>query len=216
MAIGFHLVVRLNGSTNLPEDDVINTFTFTELPPGTTNADVKTMCSELYNGIGPALQPISWWLSKAITHGTNAASAEVFDLSLPQPRVPILATPFDIGNSGGSGPLPLEVALCLSFKGIMSSGDVAARHRGRVYIGPLVTEACDNTIDEMPVPDAALVETLLDRATFLNTFTNGAWGIWSRADDSVYEVTSAWVDNEFDTQRRRGRRATSRGVVAFP
>ena len=36
--------------------------------------------------------------------------------------------------------------------------------------------------------------------------------LYSRANRSVYRITDNWVDNEWDTQRRRGTAATARQV----
>jgi hypothetical protein len=41
------------------------------------------------------------------------------------------------------------------------------------------------------------------------------WVVYSPKLDAFAEVDNLWVDNAFDTQRRRGERPTARTVVAL-
>jgi hypothetical protein len=83
-----------------------------------------------------------------------------------------------------------------------------------VYIGPLHNSA---VVIDPPVvkPDGSLLNTLRYAGRDLRASVNPAagmpaWSVYSRLSNEMHAVTEVWVDNEFDTQRRRGRRATTR------
>jgi hypothetical protein len=102
----------------------------------------------------------------------------------------------------------------LSFQGAPESGVSQARKRGRVFIGPLRSSLIG--ADGRPSPAtvslfAAEGEDLLDAS---NAATTWSWTVHSATTGDNSVVTNGWCDNEFDTQRRRGRIATSRTV--FP
>lgn len=59
-------------------------------------------------------------------------------------------------------------------------------------------------VDTLVAATERLVTTVGDVAT--STFL----GVYSRVDGLIRPITSGWVDNEFDTQRRRQRDATAR------
>lgn len=116
-------------------------------------------------------------------------------------------------------PLPNEVALCLSFE---ADGGVSTepirRRRGRVYLGPW--DAAENVIStdaqRHGTPSDELVATIVDRADVLLDLSDADafWAVYSRVAREVNAVSGGWVDNEWDTQRRRGTDASNR--VLFP
>jgi len=144
----------------------------------------------------------------------NGHGIKVYDMSDPEPRAPISEQTFNFTSPLSGNPLPTEVSLCLSFQAEKLSGVPQARRRGRVYIGPLNTSglATDGR------PASGIVTQLSGAGDALLTLS-GAPGTW---DWSVYSptlggtaiVNNGWVDNEYDTQRRRGRKFTSRTVFS--
>lgn len=135
-------------------------------------------------------------------------------------------------------PNPHEVALCLSFKNLASGGVPPAQRRGRIYFGPIGGSQVVLNGD-VTIPSADLRNDLLRAATWLRDTIPGAgrdWVIYSRPypgrpeterpgnprgplpalaarAGATYVVTDLWVDNAFDTQRKRGEKATSRLVA---
>lgn len=126
-------------------------------------------------------------------------------------------------------PLPDEVACCLSFRKdygnvleVAADGPDAdndpdrprARQRGRLYFGPLQNAA--TVLQGTPAaPASGLINALLGMGVFLANPTNPTltdvqahWVI--NGKNGIKEVDTVWVDNAFDTQRRRGRKATTR------
>lgn len=139
--------------------------------------------------------------------GTIAFRA--YDMSEPTPRVPILID--GMAATPGTGTLPQEVALCSSFQGDRVSGIPQSRRRGRVYIGPLAVAALNDAAGR---PASAFVTALADatEALLLASIADGAydWVVYSPTDDALVPIDNGWVDNAFDTQRRRGVAASGR------
>jgi hypothetical protein len=133
--------------------------------------------------------------------------------------------------SGGSTPLPLEVALCMSMSGgTAGDGIPAARQRGRIYIGPL-TQLAVQTGGGYPHPSDEIVGSITNAGrSMINIGVTqraiggdssnpdaGDWVVYGRKGPSTAPrdgittvVVRGYVDNEWDTQRRRGVDPTAR------
>lgn len=208
--------VILAGLTGFSRDNVVNTFHFdrsgSSVPLATTLPLVRDALIAFYNGVpvGGGANPLANWLSVLLDRGANKSTIKIYDLSTTAPRVPTVYT-FTLGAaaSGDTG-LPTEVAMCLSMK----TADLTKRGRGRVYIGPLVSGAIN--LDPPNIhPNGGLLNSMRYAGRDLRDAANPSAGmpklsVYSRLSNTMHEVTSFWVDNEFDTQRRRGHRATLR------
>lgn len=144
---------------------------------------------------------------------------KVYHITDPVPRVPIYTdvTPTEI-PSAGAQPLPDEVACCLSYSAGAASGVNMARRRGRVYLGPLNVAAVVAVGNESPRPAAAFKTAVLAAATEWNNGLVGsacAWVQYSPTAGTVTNVAEFWMDDAFDTQRRRGVAPTSRQLVTI-
>lgn len=101
--------------------------------------------------------------------------------------------------------LPSEVALVASFQGDKIAGQPQARRRGRIYFGPL-----DASLNVDGRPSTGTCTTLgtqirtLQQDVIALPSINAYLGVWSEANQSITPVSNGWVDNAFDTQRRRG------------
>lgn len=127
------------------------------------------------------------------------------------PNYPFEEQTFNLASAPGGTALPRECAIVLSFQGARSAGFPQARRRGRIFTGPYNTTA--NTTGR---PAAGIITALSTAgATFksnVEAITGGAhsWTIWSVANQEGVHVDNGWVDNAWDTQRRRGDEVTSR------
>jgi hypothetical protein len=135
-----------------------------------------------------------------------------YDDEDPEPRAPVLVDTFNASGLSGVPGLPPEVALCMSFQGTQVSGVNQARRRGRVYLPFMITGALGT--DGRPAAAtltaaAAVGNSLVDAS---NASSDWSWTTFSRVAPGYATVVNGWVDNEFDTQRRRGRKATTRLV----
>lgn len=116
----------------------------------------------------------------------------------------------------GSAPLPAEVALVMSFQAARASGQNQARRRNRVYLGPLGGSAPSS--DGRPAPGfvTQVARAGSDLAAAASSSVNWNWVVWSPTEQQDYQVDNGWVDNSWDTQRRRGLAPTSRTTFESP
>lgn len=97
-----------------------------------------------------------------------------------------------------------EVAICLSYY----AGQNRPRQRGRLYIPcSLIGQAPSS-----PRPSAAAISSVAALVPILAGLggVDVDWVVWSRVDQEARKVTNWWVDDTWDTQRRRGLAATTR------
>ena len=105
-------------------------------------------------------------------------------------------------------------AICASFHG---GAPITARRRGRIYVGPLGTLGVAADVTNAPHrPATAFMTHLRDAMSRLRTqslalSTPCIWVIRSSMPSVNYvPVIGGWVDNAWDTQRRRGPVASAR------
>lgn len=210
------IIGRDNG---LPEDAIVNTFHFALLAPpptGWPDADilrVETAIQQAYAAVhAPGATALSAWYSKVVNQ--DNVRMKLYDLDEAPPRVPLRDVPFTFGPPGTSG-MPGEVALCMSYQAAQESGFEQASRRGRIYFGPFSTAPLESPDNNDARPSAALIDTLRGVGTFLlSTFdgSNVRWVVYSQKFDTWAPVDNGWVDNAWDTQRRRGAAATTRAT----
>lgn len=133
---------------------------------------------------------------------------------------------------------PSEVAMCMSFRNNASSATPPAQRRGRVYIGPIEQASVQARAgSDIPEPIATLANAVRGAGIFLRDQTIDPsidWVVYSRPfagraltervnkpplraiaarAGQTWPVTQVWTDNAFDTQRRRGERATAKVIA---
>lgn len=197
--------------SGVPEDVAVNVWAFRgtgSLPAQLAAAG--TWLNSFYTDMAAYMSP---------TLRLEAARLKAYDLAAPEPRAPLddqlLGLPADNSND----PLPEEVSICLSFRAPLVSGTNAKRRRGRIYLGPLstITVSEDSQL-RTRVNTATLdaIEDAVQAATTLVPDTEAAHCVWSRSNASFIPVSDYWVDNAFDTQRRRGPASTQRRQFTAP
>jgi hypothetical protein len=210
--------VVFQGTSNLPEDIFVNTFHFlVESDPVTTaDADrVQAALLSFYNTIhAPATSPLANSISDTVSRTANATTTKVYDLGEPAPRVPVKTYSWTLGTGAGSIGLPNEVALCLSYQTDIGSGDNPRTRRGRIYVGPCQSNNAVGLGGDV-IPNATMIGRLTASASYLAALGDApsptvTWCVYSRVEDQFFAITKGWVDNAFDTQRRRGRKAQAR------
>jgi hypothetical protein len=183
-----------------PENTVTNTWHCLGVDVGDAT-DFAIAVRAIYNGVLSYLSPLL---------AQNGHGIKVYDLEDPEPRAPVIEYSWNLTGNPGGTPMPPEVAICLSYQAAKISGVPQARRRGRVFIGPLNTSAMGT--DGRPA--TAFINALVGAADALKDPAGAPdwdWSTWSSFDPTVSTVIdNGWVDNEFDTQRRRGRKYTTR------
>lgn len=202
--------------SNLPKDVAVNTFHFdTEGPNVLDDAEEVAQRLEIfYNESGKSgVHGLYYYLSPVIKRTNNACTIKVFNMGDPKPRQPILQETFKLEAATNTDGLPLEVAAVLSAQGDRVSGETQRRRRGRIFLGPLNAAAVTmGTSSTMPVLASSFIDALGASGQLLATAGswNVRWNVYSRVNTDLVLITNGWVDNDFDTQRSRGPRATSR------
>lgn len=181
--------------SGLPEDRIINAWSFTTAA-SKDDSEAESIDDALIAFYGDIADLLSVWLSGSVTF-------KFYDRADATPRVPWFTETRVITGISAST-LPHEVALCLSFAAAPVSGQPPARRRGRVFLGPLSQGAASASTGR---PAAGVISSIVLAAQDLLDASTGAswsWSIYSTVDDATREVLSGWVDDAFDTQRRRG------------
>jgi hypothetical protein len=202
--------VVLKGTSGLPKDRFVTTWHF-HAPGGFTEANRASVSSRLisfFNDDPPGGNSgnVALWIGQHV----NRAASEIrmYDLGqAPGDREPAVVEWTLGGISGSPGlALPAEVALCASFY----SDRNVKRKRGRVYIGPFHTGALQTEGGDGR-PTNALRLNLVEAIAWLAlSSTDTPLMVLSRVDGVARQVSGGWVDNAFDTQRRRGIKASMR------
>ncbi len=185
--------VCLRNINGLPEDVAINTLHF----------DAGGTDEGLADAVFAAYQPLKQILSadypnmtiKVYSPGVNAAG--------PQFQK-------DYAFPGGGNPGPQEVALCLSYATVDNPDASTPRRRGRIYVGPLGTNAMG-----AKRPDSVIRDYILDfgeRLAQVGFASQTTWHMYSKTDNVYTKIESIWCDDAYDTQRRRGLAPTLREV----
>lgn len=154
-----------------------------------------------------AMNVLAAFVAAFPSHTSTHVIAKVYDLEGSKPVLPMAEVEQGIGLLTGSN-IPREVSMCLSFKG----GPGAPRNRGRLYIPAWWADA-----GMASRPSDAVLTKVLSLAQHLYDVggANVDWIVWSRVARAATSVTSAWVDDEWDTQRRRGFKPTKRLTDEF-
>lgn len=216
-------------SSGLPEDRVVADHYFGTGPGDQSQATINMIevaMSDFWQGARTTAANLTSYLATDITRAVDSAQRRYY-LKEPGEQFfgsPSFIQPFQPGAAVAATGLPDEVAVCLSYHGDLTDipeedGAIrpAARRRGRIYFGPLWAGAVSQGAG-LPVRPASVVQAdLIDAATDLLAASDAAaeW-TWvvphavATAGWSVVPVVGGWVDNAWDTQRRRGISATQR------
>lgn len=208
--------VSLEADTTVPADAAVNVFHFMS----TTADDPADLITTLNVALEAFYDTIGGQLSSILT---GNGSIKYYDMTDPEPRAPIGDDTFSFVPATASS-YPPEVALCLSYQGEIVSGAPIARRRGRIYIGPVAASAGEIS-GARTQPNSTFRANLASAATALAGITgppDALWSVfspttagpppWSESvlENSFFPILSGWIDNAWDTQRRRGQAATAR------
>ena len=188
----------MGSNTGEPARDVItNTLYFKHNLGISLSADFDNIATDLANLFNGATD---------FFRGCNQIETRLYSMEDAEPR-PIRGKKVVARSYIASG--AREVALCLSFRGERN----LKRERGRIYLGPTSGQA-------NPRPGS----TLLDAAIAVANGLAGIGGVdvdWCVYSPTTYQATAdyseafkpvqaSWCDDEWDVQRSRGLRATTR------
>lgn len=194
--------IALATDTLIAADNVVNTWAVQQngiADPAAVDSAFQAFYLELED-----------YFASTLSSGTHHTT-KMYSLPDPEPRIPFYSSLWG-GLGGGSGALPAEVAVCSSFYASHASGEPAARYRGRVYLGPLTTSAGE-LVGGYSRPSATFRQDVADAMQALTTALSAvdySLAVWSRTDNELRPVVGGWINDEWDTQRRRGPEVTQR------
>lgn len=197
----------LEARSGIPADRATNTYHF---DVSATGEAILSGCADLLQNLYvdgfEEYAGIVTWMSDELCG--DVMGIQLYNLDDPEPRAPIYQRGLEINPTDTSG-LPAEVSLVVSFQGPQESGEPQARRRGRIYV-PWMAENW-NTESR---PTTALIEGMTNQFTEFLAASDASvsvdWVVWSPTAEAAYGVDNGWVDNAWDTQRRRGTRPTAR------
>ena len=201
--------------TGTPEDVAVNTYHFNVPIVGLPAFEAITgALIDLYNEVPPggATASLGSFITPYVDRTTDACQIKLYDAQAEGP--PIGLEVFTLDGPSENSSLPFEVAVCGSYTAYTVGGN-ARRQRGRVYYGPFNLDALNAPADLPPSPTPSLRATIANGQEALAEDAALAaaevfWGVYSRVGDVINAVTAGWVDNAFDTQRRREVEASVR------
>jgi hypothetical protein len=193
-----------------PEDAITNTFHFVNTDTVSDYDNVRDILENFYTVQAPdAPNLITAFMTSASITGNWTLKA--YALEDPKPRQPVIMWTGSVSPGIGAA-LPAEVALVQSFQANIESGEIPARRRNRVYLGPFSTAANSAT----GRPSDNLVATMLFAGKQMileaTASVRWTWVAYSPTADEANQITNGWVDNAWDTQRRRGLYYSQRGT----
>nr|CRY96775.1 hypothetical protein [uncultured prokaryote] len=209
-------VVQFQGPTLLPEDIYQNTFYFAgTATTGTQAVTVNPQLVSFYNTVHtPGTTALCGFMAGDLVK-TNGMTIKFYDMADPSPRSPINTTVQNLGAlSGTAVNLPKEVAVAISYQSTRVSGVNQASRRGRIYHGPLNGNVMSGSSTTNDFIDTSYIAALKGAGSYLRSVGDSAcnWSVYSKKLATPYQIVNGWVDNAFDSQRRRGQDPTTRNA----
>lgn len=205
--------VNWDHDSGLAEDRVVWTFHFDVVGNPPTAPEAAFIFDALDDfvtttppGASDSLQSL---LSPVLT-GTYVM--KLYSMADPSPRVPRFMRTSS-ATLAPSDALPSEVALCLSHQAVAIPGQPQAERRGRCYLGPFRDIVLAGGVVDRPANATLDIVEGIGQALLDATQAPGSLATWvvnAASNNTTYPVDNGWVDNAFDTQRRRGQKASSR------
>lgn len=204
--------VSIPMDSGIPADTVTNTFHFEAEGPISGYSGLHTAIEDFYTDVTTSGNALSSFYADTVA---DVWTVTYYNMDDPIPRVPVYEDTFTRVASSSASTLPTEVALVMSFQATRVAGQKQARRRNRVFLGPFNVSAntaltgrpqfnLQNTV-------AAAGQALLDWST---SDTSWDWVVNSPTNANYIPVDNGWVDDAWDTQRRRGVAPAARQVFA--
>lgn len=209
--------VRIPFFTNLPRDVIMNRIHVVTAEPGGPDKDsvaatmatrLKTFYDTVYGVVNSAANYVSW----------GSAVVRVFDLSEPGPRIPATRPLVIAPNTAALATMPTEVAVVMSYRSALISGVVPQRLYNRIYLGGLTSGTLTGGGPAAFATVSTAFRTAIANAAIALEAANTsdvAWIQYSPTDATPRTIAAGFINNEFDTQRRRGVVESARTLIAF-
>jgi hypothetical protein len=139
----------------------------------------------------------------------TTVTVKLYNAQAPEPNYP-LAVKTNPGAGVLNSTVNRDVAVCLSYYAEFNR----PRHRGRLYVpcGPASISPAAASVNSTQMAKVGDLATVLANAGGVDV----DWSVFSRMDNTSRPVTNWFVDNAWDTQRRRGVKSTARITGTVP
>ena len=208
----YRIQTSLRDKSGLPRDQYVSTL---HVAPADGVADLTDVSAACY-AVTNFYKALKGYMSPCIATGLHTAKAYLVTIP-PDDAAPVVSVDWEMNPAPSGGALPIECAVCLSFHALRQPGIQPQSTRGRIFFGPLddTAMAFDAPTGETHVA-AAMQGAMNDAAQTMNNVFQSVglvWVIYSRVHNTGYPVVNVSVDNEFDTVRSRGKRATNNAIL---
>jgi hypothetical protein len=198
MAQTYKFQVSMPVTDTLPRNRMTNVVHLEHVSGGLLDTDLEDMCADI-------VQMYSTHYGDA----SREVQCKAYDTDAV-PNYPRADVVINSGNPWGIN-YPREIALCLSFAGDQKGN---RRQRGRIYLCPFIV----STATGQPTlrPTAAHLDWALKFYTEANNSfpdlggVDWKFGVWSSVAKDFTQATQAWVNDDWDVQRKRGLRESTR------
>lgn len=192
----YRALVSTFKSTEMAIDRITNTLYFDDTGLTTDAGAIATDIAELFATYRP------------LPTGFDKVNCRLYDMAEPIPREIQGEHTTDVTSFQGAAG-PREVALCLSFY----SQRPLPRNRGRLFIGPWAQSQMQERPQPGPHDALNTLKTGLANIGSLDV----KWCVYSpttgpASSTSFKQISAGWIDDEWDTVRSRGLKATVRGA----
>lgn len=179
-----------------PRDASVNTFYLDTDFDGSINTDWDQLATDAAN----------LFATHRVFPAAGAVTCKVYRMSDAPPREPVSTKTATVTQVASGGAGPREVAYCLSY---YADRNTPSR-RGRMYIGPWGK----SEMSERPSFANDALHPLRKLANGISGLggVNVQWVQHSQKTGEFHNVTNWWFDDEWDTQRSRGLRSTTRST----
>lgn len=202
MAKTYKLTVEINSPSGLPRDAQQNNWWF-EGPDAPDNVEweaVRSALSAFY---------AEWQSSRSQFSLVGTGRLLARDVGLPSPAEPVYESVMTFGHAN-KPPLPLDCAAVVTFAAPPTPGVKVQSLRNRIYLGGLATEVNDSDGRIAGTFRTAVATGYNNFASALLANTDFEHIVYSPKLDDAFVVDEAWMNNQWDTQRRRDRPASQR------
>lgn len=209
--------VTLPHTSGLARDAVVNTFHAVVADDNEAVGFAALLANFYKDAPFGAVSAVGGYLGPQISRAANACIIKSYDIGAA-PNPPRTTTAFTMAALQNASPLPDEIASCLSFMNTSVGSIFPRNRRGRVYLGPFNSAAAETAGNTRHQPTAAFRDDCMKAANTLkdNATTAGlVWVVYSRTLGQSFPVEYAWVNNDWDVVRSRGRRETTRHTMVL-
>ena len=197
MATVYKFTVSMPVTDTLPRNRITNTFHLEHVTGGLADVALESMCADIVN-----------MYQSRYGDATKEIACKAYDTdAVPNyPRA-------EVSENGGnvwSQNLPREIALVLSYAGDRRG---VKSERGRIYLNPLIGPLA---VAPGLRPSVGAMNWALDFFRVANASfpdlggVDWKFGIYSQTYKTFTQAQQAWVNDDWDIQRRRGLRESTR------